>query len=248
MLISSRRGSSHSCQTVLTGRLIRILGLTVGLGLGLALSACVPLAPLVLGGAAFGTGFVAIDRRSAGAQVDDAAIDLKLTNKLNQKLPGNAISVVSYNRKVLLVGAVSKLEDKEQAAQLAQKIDNVQGVFNEIRVEGSLSWTTRSADSLLTGKIKAVMIDAKDIYANTFKVVTYGGVVYLMGRVTTQEAERAAQLTSQVGGVKKVVRLFEILSASEVEALRIQSFGSEPAPSLSSPSSPSSEPSSEPVQ
>jgi osmotically-inducible protein OsmY len=41
------------------------------------------------------------------------------------------------------------------------------------------------------------------------KVVTENGVVYLMGLLTRSEADAVTQAARQVGGVQKVVKLFE---------------------------------------
>jgi osmotically-inducible protein OsmY len=84
-------------------------------------------------------------------------------------------------------------------------------------VLGSSSLTQRSSDSLITGKVKAAMVDSKDLYANAFKVVTERGIVYLMGRVTQREANRATDITRSTGGVQKVVRLLEIISEEELQ-------------------------------
>jgi len=55
---------------------------------------------------------------------------------------------------------------------------------------------------LVTGKVKAALIDAKDLYANAFKVVTERGTTYLMGRVTQREANRATEIARATGGVQ----------------------------------------------
>jgi hypothetical protein len=46
--------------------------------------------------------------------------------------------------------------------------------------------------------------------------VTHRGVVYLMGRVTEREANRAAEVARGVSGVAKVVKVFEILTEAEL--------------------------------
>jgi osmotically-inducible protein OsmY len=61
------------------------------------------------------------------------------------------------------------------------------------------------------------MVDSKDLFANAFKVVTERGIVYLMGRVTQREADRATDIARSTGGVQKVVRLLEIISEEELQ-------------------------------
>ena len=90
--------------------------------------------------------------------------------------------------------------------------------------------TQRSVDALVTGKVKATLVDARDLYANAFKVVTERGTVYLMGRVTQREADRATELTRSMGGVKRVVRVLEIISEEELQRMLPASKGGPTAP------------------
>jgi len=71
-------------------------------------------------------------------------------------------------------------------------------------------------DALVTGRVKANLIDAKDLNSNAFKVVTERGVNYLLGRVTAREADRATDIARRTNGVQKVVRLFELISEEEL--------------------------------
>ena len=56
--------------------------------------------------------------------------------------------------------------------------------------------------------------------SNAFKVVTERSTVYLLGRVTEREAGRAADVARAVGGVAKVVRVFEVISEAELANLQ----------------------------
>jgi osmotically-inducible protein OsmY len=187
------------------------------------LSAC---APLVVGGAVVGGALMVVDRRTSGAQVEDQAIELKAATRLREAVGDRGhISVTSYNRAVLLTGEAATEEDRKAAEQAVARTENVRSVLNELQVMGSSSLTSRSNDTFVTGKVKAALVDAKDVQATIFKVVTERGVVYLMGRVTEREAARAAEVARAVPGVLKVVRVFEILSDAELADLQ-----SKPAP------------------
>ena len=59
-------------------------------------------------------------------------------------------------------------------------------------------------------------MDAPDLYANAFKVITENGTVYLMGRVTKREAERASDIARSVSGVQRVVRIFDIVDEANL--------------------------------
>lgn len=176
-------------------------------------------AALVVGGAV-GTAFVAADRRTSGVQLEDQAIELKTTNRINEAVGDRGhVSATSYNRVLLLTGEVASEADRTAIEQAVSRIENVRSTLNELAVMGSSSLTARSNDTVLTSKVKASYLDAKDLHANTIKVVTERGTVFLMGRVTEREAARATELARGVSGVQKVVRAFEILSEAELAAL-----------------------------
>lgn len=181
-----------------------------------ALAGC---APLLIGGAAVGT-MVAFDRRTSGAQLEDETIELRAASNLRQALGERGhVNVTSYNRQVLLTGEVPNAADKQTAEQVVARVENVRGIINELAVMGSSSLAQRSSDALVTGKVKASLVDARDLYVGAFKVVTERGTVYLMGRVTQREADRATQMTRTIGGVQRVVRVFDIISDEELRRL-----------------------------
>jgi hypothetical protein len=119
---------------------------------------------------------------------------------------------------VLLTGEVGSSAEKERADRLAKSQENVSAVVNELAIEPASSLTQRSKDIITTAQIKAFMVNEKDLQANAFKVVVDRGIVYLMGRVTTREAQRASEiaLSGRVSSVVKVVRVFEIITEQEL--------------------------------
>lgn len=203
----------------------RNLVLATVLGASL-LSAC---APLVVGGAVM-TGVVAVDRRTAGAQVEDQAIELKVANAINKEMGERVrLSVTSYNRRVLLTGEIRNEADRARATQIAQSQDNVKDVVNDLAIGAPSSLSQRTKDTVITGQVKAAFVDAKDLQASAVKVVTERGHVYLMGRVTAREAQRATDISRGISGVVKVVRVFEEISEQELQ--RLSQPTSEAAPS-----------------
>lgn len=182
-------------------------------GSTLALSGCFPLAAtgVVVGAMA------ANDRRTIGAQTEDTGIEVKAAAQLRQQLTdAGGIGVTSFNRKVLLTGQVLEERSRTEAAAIVGKLDNVRSVHNELQVAGRVSLGTSAADTSITARVKAMLIEARDIQATTIKVVTEAGVVYLMGIVTRAEGDRAAQVASRVAGVQRVVTVFEYVSADEL--------------------------------
>jgi osmotically-inducible protein OsmY len=204
----------------LSRRIARLTSLSLGaVLLGGALSAC---APLIIGGA-MTTAMVAVDRRTSGAQLEDQGIELRAANRLRDRMGDRSnVSVTSYNRQVLLTGEVATEQDKTLAEQTTAGVENVRSIVNELGVLGATSLTQRSADALVTGRIKATMIDARNVPASAFKVVTTRGTVYLMGRVTQNEADRATSIARNTQGVQRVVRVLEVISPGELARIQPQ--------------------------
>lgn len=174
---------------------------------------------VLLGGAVVG-GLAATDRRTLGAQTDDKAIAIKG----EARIPGvvgdpSHINVTSFNRKVLLTGEVRDDAAKDAAEREAKSIEGVRSVLNELAIGQPSSFSERSNDTFITSKVKASLLDAKDVFGNAVKVVTERGVVYLMGRATEREAARAAEIAAGVSGVQKVVKAFEYMTEDELTQL-----------------------------
>jgi osmotically-inducible protein OsmY len=178
------------------------------------LGAC---APLVLGGAMVGGTLVATDRRTTGIQLEDQTIELKAANRVREVLGDRGrVSITSFNRIALITGEVASEADKTSAEQAVAKVENLRSVVNELSIQEPSGFTTRSNDLILAGKVKASFVDAKDLLANAFKVVADRGAIYLMGRVTEREANRATEIARAVPGVMKVVKVFEIVTEDEL--------------------------------
>jgi osmotically-inducible protein OsmY len=207
--------------------------------LGAGLSAC---APLMFGGV-IGGAMVASDRRTTGIQVEDETIEQRAGTAMRENFGTKEhISITSYNRQVLITGEVSSDVVRSQVDQLVRKVENVRGVINELAVGPASSTSERASDALLVAKVKAAMVDSEDVFANVYKVVAERGNVYLMGRVTQREAQRATEVVRGVGGVKRVVRVFEYLTEEELRAMQpkrkdepLSQPASAPAPSANAP-------------
>jgi osmotically-inducible protein OsmY len=186
---------------------------------GVVLTSLQGCVEMVVGSAVMGT-LAATDRRTFGAQTEDKAIVLKGENRVRNLVGGAGhVNVASFNRRVLITGEVGDESMKASVEREVGAIEGVQSVVNELEVMGLSSFTSRSNDSIITGKVKASFVDAKDLYANAIKVVTERGVVYLMGRVTEGEGHLAATVASGVSGVHKVVKVFEYISDEDYRRL-----------------------------
>ncbi|HEX7387046.1 MAG TPA: BON domain-containing protein [Castellaniella sp.] len=186
----------------------------------LVTSALLPLtgcALALVGGAAAGTAVIATDRRTAGEQVDDQTIELRVSNDLGSAFGDNSrIAGMAYEGRLLLVGDVPTDADRQKAESLARAIPKVKSVDNYIRVGDLTPLSVRTNDTWITAKVKTELAATKDVPFRTIKVTTERGVVYLMGKVTADEAERAGIVASSVTGVNKVVKLFQIVARETI--------------------------------
>ena len=174
-----------------------------------ALSGCVPV---VVAGAVGGAALVATDRRSAGVQLDDESIELKIMNNIGAGFGDRVhVNATSYNGVVLLSGEVPTQDLVGQIVEIVRTTPKVRRVDNEIVVAPVSSIGTRTNDSYITSKVKARFVEANKFAPNHVKVVTERQVVYLMGLVTRAEADTATQIAATTSGVARVVKLFEYI-------------------------------------
>lgn len=193
------------------------LSLVAAATVSTALTGCFPL---VLGGAVVGGTSVYTDRRTSGTQLEDEAIEIKALSRNSEAIGSRGrVSVTSYNRLALITGEVTSDADRALIEKTVSRVENVRSIVNELTVVKELPSSNAGTDAIVTGKIKASLVDSKDVFAQAVKVVTERGTVYLMGRVTEREAARAAEIARGVSGVQKVVRVFEIISEAELANL-----------------------------
>ena len=179
-----------------------------------ALAGC---APLLIGGAMAGGAVLYADRRTSGTQIEDQGIELKARSRIKEAIGERGhVNVTSFNRTVLITGEVPSEADKAAVEAAIARMENVRSTLNELVIGFPSSLIDRSNDSLITSKVKASYVDARDIFANAYKVVTERGVVYLLGRVTQREADRGVSIARGVAGVQKVVKAFEIITEEEL--------------------------------
>lgn len=184
---------------------------------------------MVVGGFVGGT-MVVTDRRTSGAQLEDEGIEIKGSSRIKESLNGKVhVNLSSYNRQVLITGEAFNERDAKYVSEIISQVDNVRSVLNEVQVANFSTFSERSQDVLIQSKVKASLVDSKDIFASAFKVHAERGVIYLMGRVTQKEADRAVEVARNVSGVQKVVKVFEIITEAELKGL-LPTPGKTPAP------------------
>ncbi|MCY4209899.1 MAG: BON domain-containing protein [Gammaproteobacteria bacterium] len=155
---------------------------------------------------------VMADRRTTGAIIEDEAIEIKARlaladqKKLNKRVH---INFNSFNTWVLVSGEALTEEDRQAVIKLVKNVEKVTQVYDEITIAAPSSLLSRSADSVVSAKIKAKLIAERDLSSLHIKVITENGVTFLMGLVSREEGEIATEIARRTGGVQKVVKLFE---------------------------------------
>ncbi len=198
---------------------LMVIGLTA-----CVLSGCVPA---LVGGAVVGTTVVATDRRTAGMQLDDQAIELRVRNLVaNNYSDAVQVTPSSYNGNVLLVGTVPDVGTSSQIEKLVQQLEHVKRVINQLQVGAPRTVAEGAADSWISGQVRAAFLATEGLPSNAFAVTTNRGVVYLQGLVTREEGDRGANVAAGIKGVNKVVKLFEYISPEEASKT-LQLGGSE---------------------
>lgn len=179
------------------------------LALTLSIESCTTTTAAVAGGAA---GAAFSDPRSLHAQYDDKSLTYQSQRRMNKydtiRLDSH-ISTSTYNGNMLLVGQAPDEKARKLAELESSKIEGVKKIYNRITIQPNISLKDRSEDTWITTKAKTALFSAKEYNLRNIKVVTENKVIYLMGIVDQMQAEKAADVTRQIPGVKKVVKLFE---------------------------------------
>ncbi len=177
-------------------------------------------APVIFGGVAATAGVVN-DRRTTGTVIEDQAIEVKINQAIydSEEVREQAhINVNSYNMVVLLSGEAPSVEMRDKAEEIARNTEKVREVYNEIVVATPSSLGARGSDTWITAKVKSALFqitDHPDFDPTRVMVITEGGVVYLFGLLTPEESQDVTSTVRLVGGVQKVVTLFEFIEPKE---------------------------------
>lgn len=175
------------------------------------LSGCTPV---LIGGTAITTMSIMLDRRTAGTQLEDQIIELKIKkgiyNYLIDKNPAR-ILVKSYNRRVLLAGEVEDIAHIPNINRIANSVDNIESIINQIKVENTPNFRTISYEKWIYSKIKAALINNKNVQSGTISIIIDKETVFLMGLVTKNEGYEAAITAANIYGIKQVIKLFEYI-------------------------------------
>jgi len=160
------------------------------------------------------TATVAHDRRTTGTFIEDQTIELKAVKSffLDKEINDSShINVTSINTVVLITGETPGEDIRNRIVNIVRDIPKVTHVYDELTIAAPSSWTSRGSDSLITSKVKIRLLTLDGFDGTRVKVVTEKGVVYLMGLLTRAESDIATGEAQQLGGVQKIVKLFQYI-------------------------------------
>lgn len=186
----------------------RLPFLAIFLGATALAQGCAPV--IVAGGAT--AAVAATDRRSVGTQLDDENIELTALRRItdDNRLGDDVhVNITCFNGVMLLSGEATTAEQRDIVLSLVGNFQGVKRVVNEIVIAEPTAFATRTNDSWITGRVKTKLLADENIPGRRVKVITENGTVYLMGLVTQKEGELAAEAARTIGGIKRVVKLFE---------------------------------------
>ncbi|MFT7286379.1 MAG: osmotically-inducible protein OsmY [Halieaceae bacterium] len=152
--------------------------------------------------------------RTFAQRIADESIETKAMVNLHAADEGfdeAHLVIQSYNGYVLVAGQVPAESLRQKTNDVVRKIRDVRRIYNELEVAAASSTMTRASDSWISSKVKTFLLAGSATPGLRVKVVTEDGVVYLLGMVSGEEADRIAAEAADVSGVQRVVRLFELI-------------------------------------
>lgn len=152
--------------------------------------------------------------RTFSMSLEDNSIETTASvniRKADPRFRDDNVNVISFYNSVLLAGQVQDETLKQKAEQIVRQIAEVRQVHNELTVGEVSYYGERTSDGLISTRIRTALTLEKGFPSSRTKVFTVGGAVYLLGKLTTAEAEKAVLIISQVGGVKKIIKMLDYL-------------------------------------
>lgn len=151
------------------------------------------------------------DRHDVYKKLNDYHLLVKVNDVLavnrtfNQ--PGCVLDIAVFNGDILVAGHVPTEELFEELRSRLAKLREYRRLFNEVHVKVIPSNSVQ--DTWITTKIRSQIFADDSIDPNAFKVITSDRVVYLMGDVKPDEAEKVVTMARFTKGVKKVIKVMK---------------------------------------
>jgi len=155
------------------------------------------------------------DRRTLGTQIDDKTMTARVSTAINKiaDVEQNAdISVHVYNGQVLLTGQARTQALIEQATTATEGVEEVAKIHNQIRLGEPIATTSTINDIWLSTKIRTMMTTNRDVPMLKLDLIVENSEVFIMGRLTKEEARATVELVRNIDGVTKVIRVMELIN------------------------------------
>ena len=155
------------------------------------------------------------DRRGLNRRLIDRNVQLTAQRALDDdpQLQGKAhLGTAVYDGVLLMIGEAPTQELKDRAEADVTGYQDVRRVENLIDVRAVPSLSERAADVALTARVKAALLNITSLPGfdpGRVGISTAHGNVYLMGLVSHREADAVTEVARNVGGVERVVKVFE---------------------------------------
>lgn len=165
------------------------------------------------------------DRRSLGTIFDDGALYLSIYAAIStdQALQNAHLNFLTYDAKVLVTGEVENKENKALIDTLIiEHVPEILKVINETRIAPVSSLLSRAKDTLTTLQVETLFYRQDVFHPAHIKVTTENKAVYLMGKVTKREADKAVKVVKKVSGIEKIVKVFEYLKSRPIAEIKAE--------------------------
>ena len=177
-----------------------------------------PPLPATVAVSGIGIGYVMMQshKRTFKKYLNDYQLDRAITREIKKESRltsatrrATHVNVTVFNGVVLLTGEVPLQNQIARIIDIASSYAASRQVINRIELAGKSNFNSRANDVLLTAQVRASVLDSEYLDGHKIKVVTERANVYLMGTVTREEADIAAEIARSISGVVRVVKVFE---------------------------------------
>jgi osmotically-inducible protein OsmY len=155
--------------------------------------------------------------RTTSSRINDLTLAQSIRVDIYKMVPAAKdarIEVVSFYQSVLLVGEVPNAEIKAQVGAVAKRYTDVKVVHNELSIGLNRSISDRLSDDLLERKANFSLLSADALRSSQATVAAINGTLYLMGKLTQRETDRAIVRLQALDGVTRIVKIVDILPES----------------------------------
>jgi osmotically-inducible protein OsmY len=151
----------------------------------------------------------------AGTVLNDQSLEYSIHNDIYSDPhfgENDHIKVEVYQGVVLLAGETVSEENRALATKLAEQSRLTERVVNDLKIGERSGFGGKLDNSWLTTKVNSILVTENPLPGNDasqIKVVSSQNTVYLMGAVTREEGDAVAEIVRNIGGVEKVVKIFD---------------------------------------